>query len=76
MGGDKKTHSVLFPRPCSFISNLIFPYVLFALHHYPKQNGVAMAMLREFVCNALGSGAVGGLHTASKEEDDIKEPED
>lgn len=31
----------------------IFPYVLFVLHHDHKQYGVAMAMLTEFVHQAL-----------------------
>lgn len=54
------------PTACVFLGLLFdfkfdFLYVLFGLHHYHKQNGVAMAMLIEFVCHALGSRAVGGV---------------
>lgn len=54
------------PTACVFSGLLFyfkcdFPYVLFVLHHYHKQNGVAMAMLIAFVCHALGSRVVGGV---------------
>lgn len=74
-GRGKKNPAYVF-QGLIFYFKFDFLSVLFVLHHYHKQNAVAMAMLIEFVGPALGLVLWAVSTLESKEEGDIKELED